>query len=324
MGKLTEIKKPVQTELEEFNRIFAKELSSKVPLLNIITRYVLKTKGKQVRPLLVMLTAHMIGKINKATYTAASLIELLHTATLVHDDVVDEANERRGFLSINALWKSKIAVLMGDYLLSKGLLIAIRNEEFEQLKIVSEAVEEMSEGELLQLQKARQLNTNENDYLSIIQKKTATLLAACTKCGAHSVSNDPAIHEKMYQFGLNLGLAFQIKDDLFDYETNTITGKPQGNDIKEKKMTLPLILALEETDAKKRRYIKKLISNKSEQRKTVSEIITFVHANNGYSKAHERMLLYRDKAIAILHEFPENESRKALCELTNYIVERKK
>ena len=235
MSRLGEIKKPVEKNLKEFDDMFREYMSSKVPLLNIITRYVLKTKGKQLRPLLVFLSAKLCGEVNQGTNVGAIMVELLHTASLVHDDVVDDAHERRGFLSINALWKSKVAVLMGDYLLAKGLLISLNNDKFSFLKTLSEAVEQMSEGELLQLQKSRHSNTTEEDYFEIIKSKTASLIAACTKCGSQSVTDDEEVINKMYQFGINIGMAFQIKDDLFDYESTTITGKPKGNDIKEKK-----------------------------------------------------------------------------------------
>ena len=322
MSQLTTIKKPVSNELSEFNKLFAKTMKSKVPLLNIITNYVLKRKGKQIRPLLVFLAAKSIGEIKNSTYVGASLIELLHTASLVHDDVVDGANERRGFLSINALWKSKIAVLLGDYLLAKGLLISLENKEYELLKIVSNATQEMSEGELLQIQKSRKLNINEEEYFEIIRKKTATLLAACTACGAQSVTNDPALVNKMYEFGLKIGIAFQIKDDLFDYEKTSITGKPKGNDLQEKKLTLPLITSLSKTTASKRREILKLINKKSSNRLIYNKIYNFVHENGGLEYTRKLMYSYRDEAIQILQTLPPSESLEALKQLVNFIVER--
>lgn len=323
MSQLTKIRKPVSSELAEFNKMFSKTIKSKVPLLNIITTYVLKRKGKQIRPLLVFLTAKTVGAISHSTYIAASLVELLHTATLIHDDVVDDSNERRGFLSINALWKSKIAVLLGDYLLAKGLLIAVENNEYQLLEIVSNAVQEMSEGELLQIQKSRKLNINEEEYFEIIRKKTATLLAACTASGVRSVSNDPSVVEKMRDFGLKIGIAFQIKDDLFDYEKTSLTGKPKGNDIQEKKLTLPLIAALSKVGTNKRREILKLINKKSSKQLIYNKVYNFVHENGGITYAQKLMYAYRDEALGILNSFPTNESHRSLVELVNFIVERK-
>lgn len=322
MSQLTTIRKPVSKELSEFNKLFAKTMRSKVPLLNIITNYVLKRKGKQIRPLLVFLTAKSIGEIKNSTYVAASLIELLHTASLVHDDVVDGANERRGFLSINALWKSKIAVLLGDYLLAKGLLISLENKEYKLLEIVSNATQEMSEGELLQIQKSRKLNINEDEYFEIIRKKTATLLAACTACGAQSITDDSALVNKMYEFGLKIGIAFQIKDDLFDYEKTSITGKPKGNDIQEKKLTLPLISSLSKTTTSKRREILKLINKKSSKHLIYNKVYNFVHENGGLEYARKLMYSYRDEAIKILQTLPPSESLEALEQLVNFVVER--
>ena len=324
MSKLNSIKKPVQEELKAFNTTFDKSISTKVPLLNLVTKYVLKQKGKQIRPLLVFLSAKLINTPNNSTVIGASLIELLHTATLIHDDVVDSANERRGFLSINALWRSKVAVLLGDYMLSKGLLLSIRNNEFELLRIVSEAVEEMSEGELLQIQKSRKLSASESDYFEIIRKKTASLLASCTKVGAASVSNDAEIISKMHDFGLNLGLAFQIKDDLFDYETNSSTGKPKGNDIQEKKLTLPLIKALETASKSDGKKIKKLLLNKKKSNKDIQHIISFVKEQNGVELAKNIMQDYYSKSQTILNSFPDSEAKTALIELSKYIIERNK
>lgn len=323
MGQLSKIKLSVSEELNRFNVLFSKTIKSKVPLLNIITNYVLKRKGKQIRPLLVFLTAKAIGHINSSTYTAATLIELLHTATLVHDDVVDESYERRGFLSINALWRSKIAVLLGDYLLAKGLLVSVENKEYEILKIVSDAVKEMSEGELLQIQKVRKLNIKEEEYYEIIRKKTATLIAACTASGARSVTTDSRIIKKMTDFGLKIGLAFQIKDDLFDYEKTTITGKPKGNDIQEKKLTLPLIVSLARANSSERNKILKLIHKKSSKRLTYSKIYDFVHENNGLEYAREKMIENKDQALTILDEFPSNEALESLKMLVNFVIERK-
>jgi octaprenyl-diphosphate synthase len=323
MNQLASIRKPVSEELSEFNNLFAKTIKSKVPLLNIITNYVLKRKGKQIRPLLVFLTAKTIGEVKHSTYVAASLVELLHTASLIHDDVVDDSNERRGFLSINALWKSKIAVLLGDYLLAKGLLISVENKEYQILEIVSDAVREMSEGELLQIQKSRKLNLNEAEYFEIIRKKTATLLAACTASGARSVTDDLTIVDKMKEFGMKIGIAFQIKDDLFDYEKTSLTGKPKGNDIQEKKLTLPLISSFSKASAGKRRGILKLINKKSPNRLIYNKVYDFVHENGGLDYARKLMYKYRDEALEILQTLPPSDSLKSLQLLVNFIVERK-
>ncbi len=323
MGQLSKIKLPVSEELNRFNELFSKTMKSKVPLLNIITNYVLKRKGKQIRPLLVFLTANAIGDITNSTYVAATLIELLHTATLVHDDVVDDSYERRGFLSINALWKSKIAVLLGDYLLAKGMLISIEHKEYEILGIVSDAVKEMSEGELLQIQKTKKLNISEEEYFEIIRKKTATLIAACAASGARSVTEDKKKIEKMKEFGIKTGIAFQIKDDLFDYEKTTITGKPKGNDIQERKLTLPLIVSLSNANPPERREILKLISKKPSKRLTHNKIYDFVHKNGGLEYAHQKMIENRDHALNVLKEFPSNEALDSLVMLVNFVIERK-
>ncbi|HBH47494.1 MAG TPA: polyprenyl synthetase [Bacteroidales bacterium] len=323
--KATEkIKSVIKADLQEFNQNFGKTMKSNVPLLNIVTKYLLRRKGKQIRPILVFLSAKTIAAPNDATHVAASLIELLHTATLVHDDVVDDAMERRGFLSINALWRSKIAVLLGDFLLAKGLLLSVEHKQYELLEIVSEAVKEMSEGELLQIQKTRKLNITEEEYFNIITKKTATLLAACTASGARSVSEDHSVVEKMKQLGLNLGIAFQIKDDLFDYETSAVIGKPKGNDIKEKKLTLPLIAALENAPGKERKEIIRMINKKSSKRNTYDTIFKFAHKYNGVQYAQDKMHFYKQSALDVLADFPESEAKKSLADLINYIVSRKK
>ncbi|MBN1598465.1 MAG: polyprenyl synthetase family protein [Bacteroidales bacterium] len=323
MNKLSEIKSPISSELKTFNDLFSKTMKSSVPLLNIITNYVLRRKGKQIRPVLVFLTAKMIGEINQTTYTAASLVELLHTATLVHDDVVDEAYERRGFLSINALWKSKIAVLLGDYLLSRGLAISVETKEYDILEITNEAVKEMIEGELLQIQKSRKLNIKEEDYFRIIKKKTATLLAACTASGARSVTTDPDMINKMKVFGLHIGVAFQIKDDLFDYEKTSITGKPKGNDLQEKKLTLPLIASLNKANKADSKSIIRLINNKSSKKDTFQKVYDFVHKYEGVKYAEEKMIEYRQNALEILNNFQDNKAKESLKALVNFIVERK-
>ena len=324
MNTTKEIKSVISTELSDFNKTFSDSMNSQISILNIITKYVLKRKGKQIRPILVFLSAKSIAPVNEASHIAASLIELLHTATLVHDDVVDDAMERRGFLSINAIWRSKIAVLLGDFLLAKGLLLSVEKKQFELLEIVSEAVKEMSEGELLQIQKTRKLNITEEEYFDIITKKTATLLAACTASGARSVTTDQNVVEKFKQIGLNLGIAFQIKDDLFDYDSKSITGKPKGNDIKEKKLTLPLIAALSKAPKAERRSIIRLINKKSAKNNTYKTVFDFVHKYDGVKYAENKMNDFKQKSLDILSEFPKNEARISLEGLIEYIVNRKK
>ena len=299
-------------------------MKSSVPLLDTVTRYILKRKGKQMRPMFVFLSAGLHGEISESTYTAASMIELLHTATLVHDDVVDDSNLRRGFFSINALWKNKIAVLVGDYLLSKGLLVALGKDEFRLLKIVSNAVREMSEGELLQIEKARRLDIEESVYFEIIRKKTASLIASCCATGAASTSNDPGIQQKMWQFGEFAGIAFQIKDDLFDYQKHNATGKPGAADIREQKMTLPLIYLLNKSGRAGRRHIISTVKNHHNDHARVAELIEQVSQAGGLQYAHEKMLEYRSKALDILSGFPENEYRRSLHDLVIYSTEREK
>ena len=273
MTDIEKIKFPVKEEMRQFDAYFRMVLKSKVPLLDLIMKYILKRKGKQMRPLLVFLTAKMLGNITESTYTAASLIELLHTATLVHDDVVDESYERRGFFSINALWRSKVAVLAGDYLLSKGLLIALEKKEFDILETVSNAVREISEGELYQIQKSRKLNITEEEYYTIIRQKTATLIAACTAAGGQSAGASSEEIEKLKFFGESVGMAFQIRDDLFDYQKNGWVGKPMGNDIKEKKLTLPLIYSLKNIPPDQRKKILRKISRNQKHPEFVGEVI---------------------------------------------------
>jgi octaprenyl-diphosphate synthase len=322
-SKIKEIQSPIANEMAEFEIKFRQFMKSKVYLLDKIMGYIVKRKGKQMRPMFVFLSAGVHGEINEATYRGAALIELLHTATLVHDDVVDDANYRRGFFSINALWKNKIAILVGDYLLSRGLLLSIDNEDFDLLKVVSEAVREMSEGELLQIEKARKLNITEDIYYDIIRQKTASLIASCCAVGSLSVNKDGDISEKMKLFGEKVGMAFQIKDDLFDYGTNDI-GKPLGIDIKEKKMTLPLIYALNNADKSERKHIIKIIKNKSEENSTVKTVVDFVREKNGIDYAEEVMHNYYNEAMKIIQDFPESEYRKSLMELVKYTIERKK
>ncbi|HAM10798.1 MAG TPA: polyprenyl synthetase, partial [Bacteroidales bacterium] len=298
MPVLDKIKKPIEKEMAEFEAYFGRTMRSDIPLLNIILNYILRRKGKQMRPLLVFLTAKLNGIISEPTFVAATFIELLHTASIVHDDVVDDAGERRGALSINALWNSKIAVLVGDYMLSKGMLISVEKNRYDMLEIVSEAVKSMSEGELLQLQKSRKLNITEKDYFRIILSKTAALIAACTACGARSVTDNSDTIQLMKEFGENIGVAFQIKDDLLDYEGTGLTGKAPGNDIKEKKITLPLIYALEQSSNSKKRNILNILRNKKKSKSEIAEVISFVSEYGGMAYAEIKMNQYRDKALA--------------------------
>jgi len=322
MSELAAIKAPILKEMEEFEVKFKSSMKSTVPLLDTITHYIVKRKGKQLRPMFVFLSASLCGKINESTFRAASLIELLHTATLVHDDVVDDSNERRGFFSVNALWKNKIAVLVGDYLLSRGLLLSIDNDDFHLLKIVSNAVREMSEGELLQIEKARKLDIEENIYFDIIRQKTASLIASCCSCGAASVTKDERFINDMRQFGEYVGIAFQIKDDLFDYGSSENIGKPTGIDIKEKKMTLPLIYALNNTDFWTKRKIINIVKNNNNDPKKVAEVIDFVLQSKGIHYAETRMNEYKEKAFELLKTFPDNPARTSLEKLVRYTTER--
>lgn len=324
MPVLTRIRKPVEKEMADFEAYFGKTMRSEIPLLNIILNYVLRRKGKQMRPLLVFLTAKLNGTIGEPTYVAATFIELLHTASLAHDDVVDDAHERRGALSINALWNSKIAVLVGDYMLSKGMLISVEKNRFDMLEIVSEAVKSMSEGELLQLQKSRKLNIKEEDYFKIIICKTAALLSACTACGAKSVSDNPDITLLMKEFGENIGIAFQIRDDILDYEGTGLTGKTVGNDIKEKKITLPLIHALEQAPSQKKKHILSIVKNKKKSKSEIYEVISFVSDYGGIEYAELKMNQYRDKALAILDSYPDSDVKESLKEFVHYTTSRKK
>ena len=324
MSSLKRIKEPIKDEIAEFERFFKNSMRSKVPLLDIITNYIIRRKGKQIRPVFVFLSAKLHGEITQSTYNAATLVELMHTSTLVHDDVVDESYQRRGFFSINALWKNKISVLVGDYLLSRGLLLAVDNEEFEVLKIVSGAVKEMAEGELLQIEKARKINADEEIYFEIIRKKTAALLASCTAAGAKSANASDEIVEKMRLFGENIGIAFQIKDDLFDYQKNNNTGKPSGNDIQEKKMTLPLIYSYNHSSKSRQREIKRTISKHSTNSEKVYKIIDFVNGNGGIQYAEQKMMEYKNKSLEILNEFPDSEAKAALIELVKFTIDRKK
>ena len=320
---LSEIKKPIEEELKVFERHFREAMRSKVGLLDKITYYIVKRKGKQIRPIFVLLSAKLCGETTSATYTAASLVELLHTATLVHDDVVDDSFQRRGFFSINALWKNKVAVLVGDYLLSRGLLLALDNGEHRLLSIVARAVKELAEGELLQMEKTRRLDIEELVYYDIIRQKTASLIASACAAGACTTARDDAVIDKMWLFGEKIGMAFQIRDDLFDFGDDDI-GKPRGIDIKEKKMTLPLIYALNNTSKKEKRYIVNLIRRHNENSKKVAEVIQFVRQSGGIEYAQKIMNDYRDQAFALLHQFPNSEVRRSLEALVMYVADRKK
>ena len=323
MLKLESIKRPVEKEMKDFEVRLKETLRSEVALLDRITYYIAHRKGKQVRPMMVLLSAKLLGEINDSSYTAATMVELLHTATLVHDDVVDEADKRRGFFSINALWKNKVAVLVGDYFLSKGLMVALENDEFLILKILNRAVKAMSEGELLQMAKARRLDIKEDVYYKIIDKKTASFIAAACTVGAASVTTDTLILDKVHQLGTKIGMAYQIKDDLFDYGTNLI-GKPRGIDIKEKKMTLPLIHALQNANRSDRRRIINLVQRADQQNGAVKEVIDFAVSHGGIEYASEKMNAFKQEALDILHTFPANEAREALEALIHFVTERKK
>ena len=325
MRIIEQIKQPIKTEMELFEQKFHEAMSSKVALLNRITYYIVNRKGKHMRPMFVFLVAKMVsnGYVNERTYRGASVIELIHTATLVHDDVVDDSNQRRGFFSINALWKNKIAVLVGDYLLSKGLLLSIDNNDFDLLKIISVAVREMSEGELLQIQKARRLDITESVYYDIIRQKTATLSAACCALGAKSMIDDAAQVENIRLFGELIGMAFQIKDDLFDYSEVAI-GKPTGIDIKEQKMTLPLIHVLNNCTSKQKSWVINSIKNHNKDKQRVKEVITFVKDQNGLQYAETKMIEFQQQALTLLDVYPESAYKSALIQMVNYVIERKK
>lgn len=316
------IKKPIEHELGLFEEKFRASMKTKVALLDRIMHYIVQRKGKQMRPMFVFLTAKMFGEVKDSTYTAASMIELLHTATLVHDDVVDDAHERRGFFSINALWKNKIAVLVGDFLLSKGLLIAVENEEFDLLKIMSKSVRDMSEGELLQIEKARKLDIEEAVYYEIIRKKTASLIATACAAGVSSSKAGEEWVQKAHRLGELIGMAFQIKDDLFDYGEEEI-GKPRGIDIKERKMTLPIIYTLTHSNSSVKSFITNTIKNDNTNQKKVKEVIRLVHEYGGIDYTIKKMNEFRDQSIQLLQEFPDNESRQSLLEIIHYTIERK-
>lgn len=312
----------ISEELALFEKKFKAAVQSQTPLLDQIMQYIIRRKGKQLRPKFVLLCAKLFGELSDATYRAASLVELLHTATLVHDDVVDDSFERRGFFSINALWKNKIAVLVGDYLLSKGLLLSLDNRDYEILQILSDAVKRMSEGELLQIEKARKLNLSEEIYFEIIRNKTASLLASACAAGAWSTTYNTEITEQVRLFGEKVGIAFQIKDDLFDYGQEDV-GKPTGNDIKEKKLTLPLIYALNKVAPAERRSMIYIIKNNNKDKVKVAALIEKIKEAGGINYAWNKMNQYRDEALNILYQFPENETRMALEALVRYTTDRK-
>jgi len=324
MMTVEEIKKPVIDEMALFEDKFKEAMKSDVSLLDKITHYIIKRKGKQLRPVFVFLSAKMFGDIQDETYTAASLIELLHTATLVHDDVVDDAMERRGFLSINALWKNKIAVLVGDYLLSQGLLLTTENDQIQLLKLVAKAVKAMSEGELLQMDKARRMDINEEVYYKIIKQKTASLVAACCATGVCSVTNDQMMINKMEVIGTNVGMAFQIKDDIFDYGSSKEIGKPTGIDIKERKMTLPLIYTLNNVDKSDKKMIINVIKKEYQDPVQVKKVIQMVINNGGIAYAEKQMHYFKGKALEGLENIPDSPAKDSFIGLIHYSINRKK
>jgi len=322
LNQIDIIKQPIANELNLFEDKFKLAMKSNVALLDTIMTYIVKRKGKQVRPMFVFYSAKLFNGVTDATYRGASLVELLHTATLVHDDVVDDSDERRGFFSINALWKNKIAVLVGDYLLSKGLLLAVKNKDFKLLEIVSTAVEQMSEGELLQIEKARNLNLSEEIYFDIIRKKTASLIASCCAMGAASAGANQEQIEQMHLFGECIGIAFQIKDDLLDYGDDDI-GKPTGIDLKEKKLTLPIIYTINNADKQTKNYIINSIKNHNTDKKRVSEVIKYVNEHDGIAYTRKVMIDYKNKAIDILKQLENKETADKLAMLVEYIIDRK-
>jgi octaprenyl-diphosphate synthase len=324
MKIVEQLKRPILEEMELFEEKFSSAMSSKVALLNRITHYIVNRKGKQMRPMFVFFAAKLVSEqqqVNERTYRAASVIELIHTATLIHDDVVDDSDRRRSFFSINALWKNKIAVLVGDYLLSKGLLLCIDHKDFDLLDIISTAVREMSEGELLQIEKARNLSIDEQTYYEVIRKKTASLIASCCALGASSVYGDEQQVNVLRTFGEYIGMAFQIKDDLFDYGTQKI-GKPTGIDIKEQKMTLPLIYAFQQSNQRERRWIKTTIKKHNKNRKRVRELIEYVKEKGGLSYAVEQMHAYRERALTLIEPFPDSPTKDSLTRMVAYVIDR--
>lgn len=323
MISFDDIKKSISFELKEFDTFFKTEIKSQAYLLDTITKYVLKSKGKQMRPMLVFLSAKLFGDITKSTYSAAFMVELMHTATLIHDDVVDDSTTRRGLFSVNALWKNKIAVLVGDFFLAKGLLHSVKYKEFALLEIVSDAVKEMSEGELIQIEKARLLNITEEIYFQIIEKKTASLIAAAMLAGARSVTEKEIDLENIKKLGILLGIAFQIKDDIFDYEQVNFIGKPTGNDIKERKITLPLLFVLKNASSKEKDWIWSIIKKHNNDSSKVAQLIAFVKEKGGIDYANQRMNDLKNEALSLLHSYPQSANRDAFEGLIHYVTERK-
>lgn len=323
MMSVKEIMEPISSEMSEFEVRFRENMKSEVPMLDKVTHYVIRRKGKQMRPMFIFLTAKMLGTMNDKSYDAATLVELLHTATLVHDDVVDDANERRGFFSVNALWKNKIAVLVGDYMLSKVLTLSIEKNNADLLEIVARTVKEMSEGELLQIEKARKMDITEEVYFNVIKKKTASLIATCCEAGALSVGRND-VSEKMRQFGEAIGIAFQIKDDIFDYGTPDDIGKPTGLDIRERKMTLPLIYVLNTAPADVKKTLINIVKNHNENPKKVKEAVALVIQHGGIDYTYSKMLEYKEKALNLITDIPDSAAKQALLGLVDYTTNRKK
>ena len=324
MSKVYEIREPISKEMEVFEEKFSKLMLSKVPLLNRITHYIIKRKGKQMRPMLIFLCSKLLsnGKVNDKVYRGASVIELIHTATLIHDDVVDESNKRRGFFSINAIWKNKIAVLVGDFLLSKGMLLCIDNKDYDILDVISESVKQMSEGELLQIEKTKKLNIDEKTYFEIIQKKTASLISSCCKIAAISVTTNSNQIEKISKLGMYIGIAFQIKDDLFDYGKSRI-GKPRGIDIKQKKLTLPLIYTLNNVEKKEKKWIVNSLKKRNKSRTLINQIISLVKERGGLNYAIETMNKYHQLSLKELEDFKDSRYKDSLITMINYVIQRK-
>ena len=324
MSKVYEIREPISKEMEVFEEKFSKLMLSKVPLLNRITHYIIKRKGKQMRPMLIFLCSKLLsnGKVNDKVYRGASVIELIHTATLIHDDVVDESNKRRGFFSINAIWKNKIAVLVGDFLLSTGMLLCIDNKDYDILDVISESVKQMSEGELLQIEKTKKLNIDEKTYFEIIQKKTASLISSCCKIAAISVTTNSNQIEKISKLGMYIGIAFQIKDDLFDYGKSRI-GKPRGIDIKQKKLTLPLIYTLNNVEKKERKWIVNSLKKRNKSRTLINQIISLVKERGGLNYAIETMNKYHQLSLKELEDFQDSRYKDSLISMINYVIQRK-
>lgn len=320
---LKDITAPISDNLQEFRSFYKEALRTDVFLLDRIVQYLLRQKGKEIRPTLVFMAARLFGDVNKRSYVAATMIELLHTATLIHDDVVDEADMRRGFLSINKIWRNKASVLLGDFLLSKGLLISLDHEEFQLLKVLANAVKNMSEGELRQFKAARLFNMTEDYYFKVISEKTASLIASCCECGAISTTDDRELQEKMHQLGMCMGIAFQIRDDMFDYGVDDV-GKPKRNDIQERKVTLPLIKALENGSTIQKVRIRYLMRKRNKKDDEIEKIVSFVHEHGGLEYAREIMEDYADRAIKILHTLPKSDARDNLEELIRFIINRKK